>query len=780
MTSDFRLGEWLVQPDLNDIACDSRTVHLEPKVMQVLVALAACPGQVLSKEEILRDVWADAFVTDEVLTNAIWELRKALGDNARTPLFIQTIPRRGYRLIVPVIREPLGNEKEAELTKPRVEVMSSELSPPPSPVHPGSSRPPLTQRLSFVVVLLILLATATLALTASRFYKREEKEGVSILPEEEQGKKLSVAVISFGNNTGDPLLDRLSRVVTEILMANLSQSRYLQVVGPSGLGLDKVGEEVIGHKSGAQVFIDGGVTRVGNEFRVDIRIYDAKPGKLLMAQTAKGAGEEAVLGLAEKTSSNIRVALEIKVAGSLEEAEGVARTRTKSLDAYRQYALGKENLNKLYFKEAISYLQKAVEIDPDYAYAHDLLANAYDALGEKDLAKIFVGKAVQASLDFPELERFWILRRDAQVRGDIKAELEYLKKLSMLQPEEAEWQFLIGSHYYFHVRSCDYSISAYKEAIRIESRKRPIYYSYLGYAYLACARVKEALESFEIYLSMQPETADAHDSLGTAYLLTGNYDGALKEFERAIKMKPDFFYSWLNVGDLYLAKGMARRSLAYYSKYESQAMGKEGEGQVFYHKARAYLEMGKSASAIESARAALAADPDLLQAYWIWGLAEIKRGNWGEVEGILERMRIILNASGSHYRQEFLHHLEGSLFLERQEFDPAIGEFEKALQKMPLDQVFFRSALAEAYYRKGDYRGATKNIQKVLSCNPKHPYSRWMLGQILEKGGREEEAIGEYIRVVEIWREADANFSIVEQAREKINAFLSNEKGAHS
>ncbi len=101
----FRVGEWRVEPTLNQIFRDSdpeQAVRLEPKAMQVLVHLAERAGEVVDKESVIRDVWEGAFVTNEVLTNAIWELRRALGDDARTSVFIQTIPKRGYRLVSPV------------------------------------------------------------------------------------------------------------------------------------------------------------------------------------------------------------------------------------------------------------------------------------------------------------------------------------------------------------------------------------------------------------------------------------------------------------------------------------------------------------------------------------------------------------------------------------------------------------------------------------------------------------------------------------------------------
>src|SRR5690606_10736794 len=95
---DFHVGEYLVQPDLNQVRNAQKRIHLEPKVMDVLVYLARHPGEVLPKERIIQAVWGDVFVSDEVLTYSISALRRALGDDAKNPSIVKTIPRKGYRL----------------------------------------------------------------------------------------------------------------------------------------------------------------------------------------------------------------------------------------------------------------------------------------------------------------------------------------------------------------------------------------------------------------------------------------------------------------------------------------------------------------------------------------------------------------------------------------------------------------------------------------------------------------------------------------------------------
>jgi DNA-binding winged helix-turn-helix (wHTH) protein len=100
--SSVYVGEWLVEPDQNRLVRGSESKHLDAKAIQVLSLLALYPNGVVTKEQILSSVWDGAFVSDEVLTTAIWGLRKALGDDAKEPRYIKTIPREGYRLIAPV------------------------------------------------------------------------------------------------------------------------------------------------------------------------------------------------------------------------------------------------------------------------------------------------------------------------------------------------------------------------------------------------------------------------------------------------------------------------------------------------------------------------------------------------------------------------------------------------------------------------------------------------------------------------------------------------------
>lgn len=110
----FRLGEWLVEPKLGQISCDRRTVRLRPRAMDVLVCLAASAGDVVPRQQIIDAVWRTSFVSENVVSQVITELRQALGDSARNPSYIDNVPRRGYRLVARVSSLDSGRSPAAE------------------------------------------------------------------------------------------------------------------------------------------------------------------------------------------------------------------------------------------------------------------------------------------------------------------------------------------------------------------------------------------------------------------------------------------------------------------------------------------------------------------------------------------------------------------------------------------------------------------------------------------------------------------------------------------
>ncbi len=104
---DFRMGEWLAQPSLDRLARGQASVRIRPRLMDLLVVLAGRAGQVVAKDALIEAVWGRRFVAESALSTAIAQLRAALGDDAAAPRYIESVPKRGYRLIAPV--EPVGD-----------------------------------------------------------------------------------------------------------------------------------------------------------------------------------------------------------------------------------------------------------------------------------------------------------------------------------------------------------------------------------------------------------------------------------------------------------------------------------------------------------------------------------------------------------------------------------------------------------------------------------------------------------------------------------------------
>jgi DNA-binding winged helix-turn-helix (wHTH) protein len=115
LATGYRLGEWTVRPHRNQIERGNETVHLAPKTMAVLDCLAKASNSVVTRQQIFDSVWPGAVVSDETLTQRISELRKAFGDTAHESLFIETIPKTGFRLVPPVVPLPDENERLASI-----------------------------------------------------------------------------------------------------------------------------------------------------------------------------------------------------------------------------------------------------------------------------------------------------------------------------------------------------------------------------------------------------------------------------------------------------------------------------------------------------------------------------------------------------------------------------------------------------------------------------------------------------------------------------------------
>jgi DNA-binding winged helix-turn-helix (wHTH) protein len=154
LARSFRIGPWQVCPASNEILCGSARLHLEPKTMDVLVLLAERAGEVVPKEELLDRVWPETFVSDGTLFRVISELRRTLGDDSRAQRFVQTVPKRGYRLVAAVTFEAEMPEAGAAMLDSPERAMPAE--PPARPTRRSFVRHGLTAAVIASSILLLI------------------------------------------------------------------------------------------------------------------------------------------------------------------------------------------------------------------------------------------------------------------------------------------------------------------------------------------------------------------------------------------------------------------------------------------------------------------------------------------------------------------------------------------------------------------------------------------------------------------------------------------------
>jgi DNA-binding winged helix-turn-helix (wHTH) protein len=208
LNGGFRLGQYLIEPRQNRIVRHDGEVRLEPRVMDVLVCLAEHAGEVVSRDALNEQVWGKLVVTDQAVTNCISELRHHLGDDRSTNRVIETIPKRGYRLVVPVQRAHVEPEQAGPSQSPFQAQLQS-----PSPAPPQAAVAP--RRLRFAIAVALL---AVLALGALWWWRTDSEPALT-----------SVAVLRFENAANDETLEYLSLALPDEMATLLTKSRGVTV-----------------------------------------------------------------------------------------------------------------------------------------------------------------------------------------------------------------------------------------------------------------------------------------------------------------------------------------------------------------------------------------------------------------------------------------------------------------------------------------------------------------------------------------------------------------------
>jgi DNA-binding winged helix-turn-helix (wHTH) protein/TolB-like protein/Flp pilus assembly protein TadD len=495
----FRLGEWSVRQAEGVLFTEDRSVRLEPRVMDVLACLAADPGRVVTKEELLATVWGGAFVEEGALSQAIHSLRKALGDDARQPRYVQTIPKRGFRLLAPVERESDPVEAVVEVS-PGPPAQS--LAVPGSPVASRSRRRAGLLQAAAVMVLALAVWIAWDHREAQR--QMEAKDGIRIV------------VLPF-ENLGKPEAPYFAAGLTEEITANLALLPTMHVIpGKNALtdkGLAKPLAE-IGEELKADYVLLGEVSwpAGGRQVRVLPKLIRMADETIVFSSPVQGDGQSPF-----KTQQEISRAVisTLDITLTPEQSRALGERSTENPEAYRAYVQGLVLKDQPFYsppqlEKAAQMFKLAVDTDPKFAEAwaelsqvHSYLAFNTDRSSKRwEQARAAMEKAVALAPDLvaTRLAQAYFSYRCLE---DYRAALEQLTAAARIAPNLAE---------IFEMR---------------------------GLLLRRTGRLKEAIADLKRASALNPRTAGLVWTVAETYGALRDYERADAYFEQAISLAPD-------------------------------------------------------------------------------------------------------------------------------------------------------------------------------------------------------------------------------------------------
>src|SRR6266568_4339236 len=496
-------------------------------MMEVLVCLAEHTGEVVAKEKLLQAVWPDTFVSDDVLKRSVSELRHVFGDDAHESRFIETIPKRGYRLVVEV--KPANGRGMAQLA--------------PSPATQAelpSARPVIRKwrvgLLALGVVVLVggLLLAFNVAGISERLFGKSSPPLIH-----------SLAVLPLQNLSGDPSQDYFADGMTEELITQLSRLSSLRVISRTSVMRYKSSNKSlpeIARELGVEGVMEGSVLRSGSSVRITAQLIYAPQDKNIWAQSYERDLKD-VLALQSTVASTIADAVRVQMTPNEKAQMGSFRpVNLKAHEAYLQglyhlqqacdgqYKKDRVKLNEVETEQAVNYFQQAVQADPNYAPPYLGLWEAWDSspLPPKDWAprgRAMVLRALQLddNLSNAHRARAAILVTDWDWKG---AEREYQRAIQ-LEPS---------------------NVDAHNE------------YSSLLFE---LGRVQEGMRETEIQQGLDPE----NDHMADAFYMTRQFDRAIELYYSQAQTKPSDFVPRWNLSNIYAVTGRHREAIS-----ELQAM----------------------------------------------------------------------------------------------------------------------------------------------------------------------------------------------------------------
>jgi eukaryotic-like serine/threonine-protein kinase len=483
-------------------------VRLRPKVFEALKYLVLNDNRLVSKDELIKALWPDSFVTDDSLVQCLVELRRALGDEAQA--CIKTVPRRGYIFTASV----------------------RDAATPPATVEAAAAVKAPRRAAIALVALLLGTAAASLHLIQTRLPGR-----TAAFTDRD-----SVLIADFVNTTGDDVFDGTLR---QAMAVQLGQSPFLNVFPeeriretlrymgrPPDEPVTRELARQIAQRQGVKALLAGSISNLGRHYVIHLEAVNVATGEAILREQVEAESREKVLGRLGEAAAAFREKLGESV-GSIEKfAAPIEQATTPSLEAFKAYDLGrKRHFSGQYF-EAIPLYRRAVELDPNFAIAYAALAISYGTAGEDDLAAQYSQRAFALRDRVTERERFYISARYyMDVFGDADKAIEVQELWKQTYPRDFVPRTNLSARY-SAIGQHERALEEAREGLRLNP-DGGVAYSGVAFSSICLGRYAEARAALEQAASRKLEPPYGRYMLYGIALLEGDTATMQHQVDRA-------------------------------------------------------------------------------------------------------------------------------------------------------------------------------------------------------------------------------------------------------
>jgi TolB-like protein/DNA-binding winged helix-turn-helix (wHTH) protein len=515
----IRFAEFELDLRAGELSSNDYHVILAEKPFQILTALLERPGEMVTRDELVKRLWPTGTFVDFNLglNKAVNRLREALRDSAEQPRFIETVPKRGYRLVVEV-SSGVG-------TAPATEVALSR--------HPSQKK--VKGWALFLTAGLALLTAGSLVFDHV-WVNRPWKTTQPLIR--------SIAVLPLEDVSGDPTQDYFADGITDELITELGKIGQLRVVSrTSVMGYKGVHKPLarIARELNVEAVIEGTVLRSGKRVRITAQLIEASTDKHLWAESYEGEAGD-VLALQDEVATAIANQIRIKL--TQEERVILSSSQVVNPESHEAYLKGRylwDERKPEGLRKAIEYFNEAIQKDPNYALAYAGLADTYGVLSDHDMSypREAYPKAKAAALKALEIDDTLAEAHAALGRVEwgydwdaAQAEKEFLRAIQ-LNPSNStahQWYADLLSE----ERRADEAIREAKKALELNPLSEAIPLK-LGEAYYFAHRYDEAIEQGRYTVDLHPTASDSHQNLAVYYLAKKMYAPFLTQAQLWLK-----------------------------------------------------------------------------------------------------------------------------------------------------------------------------------------------------------------------------------------------------